>query len=211
MRTGPAATYYSPRGGKIGPREGQAEMNLRPNSPGYYAPGEASVDRRGLVIDPRLAAHFYSGEHPSQFPVPGNREPAIVRDPLVTQSLATQSTSGAFRSRPADPVSDGVKFGTGPKQDVIQYPWVKKFIPPLALFNDACQWVNRLVFVRPMAFGGKDSSMPPLRSQYVTSPPIEVNNLAAGALNLQTQLGSLRIQSQRMVTAAQNYRGGPAS
>jgi hypothetical protein len=83
-----------------------------------------------------------------------------------------------------------------------------QFIPPLALFNDASQWVDRKYFVRPMPFMQAPGSGPVLTNQYFTPPPVNVQNLAAGQLNLQLQLGSVRIQAAELTARASQYYGG---
>ena len=85
---------------------------------------------------------------------------------------------------------------------------VMKFIAPLALFNDASQWVNLLHFVRPVPMTQTGNSMPPLAAQYFTPPPITVSALAAGQANLQQQLGDVTIQAQNLTTQASNFFGG---
>lgn len=83
-----------------------------------------------------------------------------------------------------------------------------RFIPPLALFNDASQWVDLLHFVRPIPALQTPDSMPPLAAQYFTPPPIYVSALSAGQANLQQQLGNVDIQAARLTTQAANYYGG---
>ena len=95
--------------------------------------------------------------------------------------------------------------GPAPNQQDQQV--VLRFIPPLALFNDASQWVNTLMFNRPMPFNMNPDSNPPLRAQYFTPPPINVENAAAGNLNLQTQLGSIDIQAAQLSLYSDNYFG----
>lgn len=104
--------------------------------------------------------------------------------------------------------SNNVRFGVNKPQKAAPVPWVKKFIPPLALFNDASQWVNILMFNRPMTPWGGGDSDPPLHAQYFTPPPIETNNLSAGTMNVQLQLGQIAIQSQQLTIQASNYFGG---
>lgn len=83
-----------------------------------------------------------------------------------------------------------------------------QFIPPLALFNDASQWVNRKMFNRPMSWSNSGDSGPILTAQYFTPPPQNASNLSAGNLNLQRQYGTIAIQAQRLTEQASNYFGG---
>ena len=106
----------------------------------------------------------------------------------------------AFKSRPPAAPAPGVNPNVGPDRRL-------KFIPPLALFNDAAQWVDTKFFVRPMPFMQAPDSNPPLTAQYFTPPPINVNGLPAGNLNLQKQLGALDIQAAKFTTQTQNYFG----
>lgn len=107
----------------------------------------------------------------------------------------------AFKSRPPRLPWAGPNPHTGSDR-------LMRFIPPLALFNDASQWVDRLFFNRPMPFMQAPNSNPPLQAQYFTPPPQNAGNLAAGTLNLQAQLGSLRIQTAMLTDQASNYFGG---
>lgn len=106
----------------------------------------------------------------------------------------------AFKSRPP------VLPNAGPNPN-ISGDRAMKLIPPLALFNNASQWVNKLFFNRPMTFMQAPDSNPPLRAQYFTPPPIQIANLAAGALNLQLQLGGLTNQAAQLSNDASNYFG----
>jgi hypothetical protein len=83
-----------------------------------------------------------------------------------------------------------------------------KFIPPLALFNDASQWVDTLFFNRPMTIQQTPDSNPPLKAQYFTPPPLSAARMAAGLPNIQMQLGMLDIQAARLTDDASNYFGG---
>jgi hypothetical protein len=137
---------------------------------------------------------------------PGTVEPYLdlegQQDRAGSVRAATQGAPGNIKSRPANQVS------FWPDQPFLKYPWNKKFIPPLALFNDASQWVNRLMFNKQMTRWGDDSSNPPLKAQYFTPPPIELGGLAAGQLNLQLQLGQLHNQETALTVDASNYFGG---
>lgn len=84
-----------------------------------------------------------------------------------------------------------------------------QFIPPLAMFNDASQWVNHLLFHKALPWLMNPDSNPPLRAQYAVGPrPINVRNAAAGQMNLQLQLGQLTIQAEALTMDASNYFGG---
>ena len=107
----------------------------------------------------------------------------------------------AFKSRPPVIPAPGPNPAVGNDR-------ILKFIAPLALFNDASQWVDLLFYNRPMPVQMTPDSNPPLMAQYFTPPPIAVNGLAAGAANLQMQLGSLTIQAARLTDQASNYFGG---
>lgn len=107
----------------------------------------------------------------------------------------------AFKSRPP------VLPNPGPNPN-ISGDREMRFIPPLALFNDASQWVNRLMFNRPMTFMQNPDSNPPLKAQYFTPPPQIAQNLGAGKANLQLQLGQMLNQAQQLTMAASNFYGG---
>lgn len=167
--------------------------------------------RGAFKINPAYAADFVSGRYKVEFPQPGDNEPQQVTSKVATQSLATASSPNAWKKRTAPAASDAVRFGSNVDQAKMApalRPWSKSFIPPLALFNDASQWVNRLMFNRPGDIHNNGTSDPPLQAQYFTPPPIETNNLAAGTLNAQLQLGTLAIQAQQLTISASNYFGG---
>lgn len=105
-----------------------------------------------------------------------------------------------FRTRPPGPNNAGLMANRGPLSNL-------RFIPPLALFNDASQWVQRLYAVRPMGVQQTPNSNPPLTAQYFTPPPIQVKSTAANTLNLQLQQGALAIQASRLTQEDSNYFG----
>lgn len=169
--------------------------------------------RGAFKVNPAYAADFVSGRHKASAVMAGDNEPLEVKNRVVSQALATANSPNAWKNRNAPKDSDAVKFGYSPsqgqeKRTPAPRPWAKKFIPPLALFNDASQWVNILMFNRPGDRYGNGNSDPPLRAQYFTPPPKEVNNLAAGTMNAQLQLGSLAIQTQQLTITASNFFGG---
>lgn len=142
------------------------------------APSGPAAARPGLILDPTPATG-------APQPLPYGAGPVAFPEPVTPP----------FQQNPGHQVNQG-------------QPWLKKFIPPLALFNDAAQWVNKKFFVRPMPWQQAPDSLPPLHAQYFTPPPIESNRLAAGMLNLQTQLGSISIQVQQLTQDATNFHGG---
>lgn len=106
----------------------------------------------------------------------------------------------AWKSRPPVLPDPGPRPQSG--------PWFKmKFIPPLAMFNDATQWVQLLFFVRPMPAGQNPDSNPRMAPQYFTPPPIAVAGLAAGMANVQLQLGQMTNQAARLTGNASIYYG----
>lgn len=164
-------------------------------------------------VNPAYAADFVSGRHKASAVSAGDNEPQQVTNKVTSQALATANSPNAWKDRTAPKDSDAIKFGLWPsqgqeKRTPAPRPWAKKFIPPLALFNDASQWVNILMFNRPGDRHGNGNSDPPLKAQYFTPPPIEVNNLAAGTLNSQLQLGMMAIQTQQLTITASNFFGG---
>lgn len=106
-----------------------------------------------------------------------------------------------------DPVTPPFGQQIGPRPNKGQ-PWRRKFIPPLALFNDAAQWVNRKWFVRPMTLLMNPDSNPLLHAQYFTPPPLAISSLAAGSLNLQLQLGNIVNQAAQLSIDDSTFYGG---
>lgn len=121
----------------------------------------------------------------------------------VRTALPYGSGPAAFKDAPPAPFGQAV--GANPNKG---QPFSLRFIPPLALFNDAAQWVNTKFFNRPMPLGQSPDSNPPLRAQYFTPPPIAANRLAAGIANVQQQLGNLSIQATRLSQSDSNFYGG---
>jgi hypothetical protein len=128
---------------------------------------------------------------------------AFVTAPQASNRFPYGSGIAAFKAPVVPPFAQDP--GPAPNQQDQQV--VLRFIPPLALFNDASQWVNVLMFNRPLPFNGNPDSNPPLRAQYFTPPPINIKNAAAGNLNLQTQLGSIDIQAAQLSLYSDNYFG----
>lgn len=135
---------------------------------------------------------------------------------------APQAARAVIPGDPPEPASHTQTFGQGPaafKSPVPHLPYpgpnpnisgdrALRFIPPLALFNDASQWVDRLYFNRPMPFNMNPDSNPAMRAQYFTPPPVVVSQAAAGNLNLQLQYGMIDIQAARLSEDASNWFGG---
>jgi hypothetical protein len=161
-----------------------------------------------LKINPAFAADMIAGRFKVQHPVAGGNEPLQIKNDIVSQALATENSPNAWKKRTLDSTSNQVRFGDRKPQKPFVRPWNKKFIPPLALFNDASQWVNTLLFNQPMQASGNGNSMPNIKGQYFTPPPKSTNNLAAGTLNAQLQLGIIAIQAQQLTISASNYFGG---
>lgn len=163
-----------------------------------------------IVIDPLNAAAFYSGKHPLMHPVPGNAEPPEIKNAEASQRVAQREGPNAWKRRPPPSFDDSVKFGNRPEQKPFARPWNRKFIPPLALFNDASQWVNTLLLNRPMTWWGANGIglKPPAKSTWLSTPPINTQNLGAGNLNLQLQLGNIMIQQQQLSLSASNFMSG---
>jgi hypothetical protein len=173
---------------------------------GFEVPSDEFI-RGALKINPAFAGDFLSARYGVNPVVPGGQEPVGPIPRLESQTLATENSPNAWKKRTLPAMSDAVLFGSNPPQPPPVTPWQKKFIPPLALFNDASQWVNRLMFHRPMTWFGADTSDLPLRAQYFTPPPINTNNLAGGTLNLQLQLGQMAIQAEQLTVSASTYYG----
>lgn len=166
-----------------------------------------------IKVNPAYAADFVSGRYHASAVSAGDQEPLEIKSRVVGQAIATAASPNAWKDRPPGANAPSVQFGLTPsggqeKMTPAPRPWAKKFIAPLALFNDASQWVNILMFNRPGDKWGNGNSDPPLQAQYFTPPPIETNNLAAGTLNAQLQLGTLAIQTQQLTITASNFFGG---
>lgn len=165
-----------------------------------------------LKVNPAYAGDYIAGRyhviHPAPGGIGGPQEPLEVKNKVVTQALSTANSPNAWKKRTLDETSNEVRFGSNAPQKPFLRPFNKKFIAPLALFNDASQWVNTLLLNRPMQRSGNGNSMPNIKAQYFTPPPITTNNLAAGTLNAQLQLGMLAIQAQQLTISASNYFGG---
>jgi hypothetical protein len=163
-------------------------------------------------INPAYAAEFFAGRYHDQAPTANNVDtPLEVKSKIVSQTQATMGQPNAWKDRPAQKSSNSMMFGRRKPQKLFKQPWNKKLIPPLALFNDASQWVNTLMFNAPMQKSGNGSSDPDVTGVYLGSqptPPIITNNLAAGTLNAQLQLGIIAIQAQQLTMSASNYFGG---
>lgn len=172
--------------------------------------GTSDISINGaLKINPAWAGDFFAGKFFQEDPAAGNQNATFTEDKVVQQTQATRGHQNAWKDQPAPQFSQAIMFGGGPEQPAIQKPWLKQWIPPLATFNDAAQWVNRLMFNMPMQRSGNGNSMPNLLAQYFTPPPINsLTNLAAGELNLQLQLGTIAIQGQQLSQMASNYFGG---
>jgi hypothetical protein len=134
--------------------------------------------------------------------------PLETKSKVTAQAQATRQGPNAWKKQTLPAMSDAVLWGGGKPQKPVAVPWIKKFIPPLALFNDASQWVNRLMFNQPLPWFGAATSDPPLKAQYFTPRPIMVSNYAAGTLNAQLQLGNIAIQAQQLTISASTYFGG---
>jgi hypothetical protein len=166
-----------------------------------------------LQINPAFAPSMIEGRYAIQTPQ-NNRlnQPLETKNKVASQTQAGMQGPTAWDKRTLPAMSNAVLFGYRARpQKTIAKPWVKKFIPPLALFNDASQWVNILMFNRPMQKSGNGNSDPDMTGIYPGSyrtPPIETENFAAGALNAQLQLGTLAIQAQQLTISASNYFGG---
>ena len=163
-----------------------------------------------LRINPAYAQEFFSGNFLDQNPK-GNslNQPLECRDLPTAQEQAARQSPNYWDKRTLPAMSNDVLFGPGKKpQPALKVPWVKQLIPPLALFNDASQWVNRLFFNQPMTWFGAATSLPPIKAQYFTPPPITTSNWGAGELNLQLQLGMIRNQVAQLSTDQSNYFGG---
>ena len=142
---------------------------------------------------------------------------------MTTESavLNARPALGNGKTGPGQPPSHVQAYGQGPaafkqpllplqpgQQAAMGPPFEWRFIPPLALFNDATQWVQRRFFVRPMPVG-QTNGFPRLRAQYgLGSPPVTAGKIAAGNANLQQQLGQMAIQAQRLVDGDSNFFGG---
>ena len=222
-----APTNLNPAGSIIGPQVGASPISyptLVPTIPvgaGIGLPAipapvparvisEDTIIPFAAVLNPALAAELWTGKHKPFDVRPGGQEPLEVKSKVVSQGLATGNSPNAWKSKPFAAMANAILFGIGKAvQKPVKVPWNKKFIPPLALFNDASQWVNRLMFNQPMTpWDSAVSADIALKAQYFTPPPLNTSNLAAGTLNLQLQLGNIRIQAQQLTLSASNYFGG---
>lgn len=172
-----------------------------------YVPSEDTVIPGALQINPAFAGDFYAGRFLIERPIPGDSTLTNPKSKVDAQNEQIVQSPNAWKKRL--PPREAIQFGPGVKpQPLFKYPWNKKFIPPLALYNDAAQWVNRLMFHRPMTWFDADTSNPPIKAQYFSPPPVNTYNLAAATLNLQMQLGNMAIQAQQLTVSASNYFGG---
>jgi hypothetical protein len=160
-------------------------------------------------INPAMAPAYIDLKYASQSPLPNALpKPLEVKNKVLAQTWATEGGHNAWKKQTLPAMSNQVLWNNAKPQKPVKVPWNKVFIPPLALFNDASQWVNRLMFNQPMQKSGSGNSMPNLMAQYFTPPPILTNNFAAGTLNAQLQLGTIAIQAQQLTISASNYFGG---
>ena len=167
-------------------------------------PGDKTIFG-AAVLNPAIASHFIAGRFQPEWGVPGDYVPNKGVPPAGVAGVRPDAQTGnvaAFKDPPPAPFREK----KGPNPSTAKVPWLKRYIPPINL-HDASQWVSQLFFVRAMPAFGADTSDPPLRAQYFTPPPIETNNLGAGTLNLQLQLGQLKIQAAQLTMAASNYHG----
>ena len=177
----------------------------------WYQPSDKTI-AGAIKIDPSTAHAFIFGRKGTVAlnAIPGGQEPLEVKNKAATQTLASYNSPNYWKSRAAPKMSQQMLFGNQKPQKPFIHPWVKKFISPLALFNDASQWVNVLTLVHPLTRWGFASSIFPLRPAGLGAiiPPINTQNLAAGTLNLQLQLGTIKIQGAQLTTLASTYYGG---
>lgn len=202
----PTIVPTSPVGGGVG------LPTLRKTLPATMQQSDKTI-RGGLVINPAYAPFYVQGGY--NIEAPRNNavnQPAQPATKTISQDQAAKQSPSYWDSRPWAKMDPRILFGIGrPEQKPAAKPWIKKFIPPLALFNDASQWVNILMFNKPMQRTGNGNSMPAITGVYLGSqptPPVITNNLAAGTLNAQLQLGTLAIQAQQLTMTASNYFGG---
>lgn len=141
---------------------------------------------------------------------PGAQIPVTTLDSAGNQNPATTSVLpfgggiAAFKEFAPPPYGQN----PGPNPNIQPFPWIKKFRYPLALFNDASQWVNVLQFTRPLPFEMAPDSNPPPLQPYMRSRPYDnLPGLASGFLNLTQQLGNLSIQGMQLTNEASNYSG----
>ena len=82
---------------------------------------------------------------------------------------------------------------------------VWKFIPPLALTNDALQWVQNFSMKQPIRGDGMASSIPapPLFAAFFR--PLEIDQLNATELNQSEALGTIGIQAMTLDEEAENF------
>jgi len=184
---------------------------LRKALPWHQQTSDKTI-RGAAVVNPAFAPAFIEGRYAIQSPRNnGVNAPLETKDKVASQKQATSQGPTAWDKRTFPQFSNLVMFGRNKPQKPVSVPWRKKFIPPLALFNDASQWVNTLMFNRPMQRSGNGSSDPDVTGVYLGSqrtPPINTENFAAGTLNAQLQLGTIAIQAQQLTLSASNYFGG---
>lgn len=168
--------------------------------------------RGALKVNPANAPSMIESRWSISFPKNNrNNTPLETGSKPTAQTQATAQGPNAWKKRTLAAMSNAVLFGRNKPQKPVKVPWNKSFIPPLALFNNASQWVNRLMFNPPMQASGNGNSDPDMTGVYLGSqrtPPIETYNLAAGTLNAQLQLGMIAIQAQQLTISASNYFGG---
>lgn len=163
-------------------------------------------------VNPAYAPAYIQGRYAVETPRNNAvNAPLETKDKVASQTQATMQGPTAWDVHPVWAMANAMLFGRGKPQKPVAVPWNKKYIPPLALFNDASQWVNTLMFNRPMQASGNGNSDPDMTGVYLGSqrtPPINTANFAAGTLNSQLQLGTLAIQAQQLTLSASNYYGG---
>lgn len=202
----PTLVNTAPVGGGVG------LPPLRKTLPSTQQKSDADI-MGALKINPAYAPFYIDAKYHAQHPL-NNRvnAPLETKNKVASQKQAGMQGPTAWDKRTLPAMSDAVLFGYRAKpQKPFVKPWAKKFIPPLALFNDASQWVSTLMFNRPMQRSGNGNSDPDVTGIYLGSqrtPPINTNNWAAGTLNAQLQLGTLAIQAQQLTISASNYFGG---
>lgn len=74
-------------------------------------------------------------------------------------------------------------------------PWDYRFFQPYQNRDHGEQWVQVLMFNAPCNNGVVASSLPPLHVFYHVTRPLNISGMAAGEINLQQQLGNLKIQA----------------
>jgi hypothetical protein len=92
------------------------------------------------------------------------------------------------------------QFGSAPGAET--YPLATRFITPPDPRQFPLNNVPIVQFVRPATFQMAPSSAPPPRQQMVFQPPQRASHLAAGARNLQQQLGQIAIAGSQGASIA---------